>query len=99
VATRRASAERPSRLGYLWACIFTAVRPATGENLTLVPPKVDAAAMQVFLDHVAASRPADVHLVMVLDGAGWHVSHDRGRQATVRRGTRLSPHAQPQRTR
>jgi hypothetical protein len=37
VATRRASAERPSRLGYLWACIFTAVRPATGENLTLVP--------------------------------------------------------------
>jgi hypothetical protein len=29
--------------------------------------------MQVFLDHVAASRPARVHLVMVLDGAGWHI--------------------------
>lgn len=29
--------------------------------------------MQVFLDHVAASRPAGVHLVMVLDGAGWHI--------------------------
>ena len=39
-------------------------------------PAVNTAAMQVFLDHVAASRPADAHLVMVLDGAGWHVSRD-----------------------
>ena len=37
-------------------------------------PTINTAAMQVFLNHVAASRPADVHLVMVLDGAGWHVS-------------------------
>jgi transposase len=35
---------------------------------------VGTAAMQVFLDHVAASRPAEAHPVMVLDGAGWHVS-------------------------
>ena len=39
-------------------------------------PTVNTAAMQVFLDHVAASRTADAHLVMVLDGAGWHVSRD-----------------------
>ena len=39
-------------------------------------PTVNTAAMQVFLDQVAASRPADAHLVMVVDGAGWHVSHD-----------------------
>lgn len=39
-------------------------------------PTVNATAMQVFLDHVAASRPPDAHIVMVLDGAGWHVSHD-----------------------
>ena len=39
-------------------------------------PAVNTAAMQVFLDHVAASRPADTHLVMVLDGAGWHVSRN-----------------------
>ena len=32
--------------------------------------------MQVFLDHVAASRPPDVHLVMGVDGAGWHISHE-----------------------
>jgi transposase len=41
-----------------------------------VLPTVDTAAMQVFLDHVEASRSADAHLVMVLDGAGWHVSRD-----------------------
>jgi transposase len=37
---------------------------------------MNTTAMQVFLDHVAASRPADAHLVMVLDRAGWHVSRD-----------------------
>ena len=37
-------------------------------------PAVDAAAMQALLDHVAASRPSDAHVVMVLDGAGWHLS-------------------------
>ena len=71
--------ERPpglQQLGYKWAYIFTAIRPATGEDVTLVLPTVNTAAMQLFLDHVAASRPADAHLVMVLDGAGWHVSRD-----------------------
>jgi transposase len=64
------------QLGYQWAYIFTAIRPATGEDVTLVLPAVNAAAMQIFLDHVAACRPSDAHLVLVLDGAGWHVSHD-----------------------
>jgi transposase len=32
--------------------------------------------MQVFLDHLAASRPPDVHLVLGIDGAGWHISRD-----------------------
>ncbi len=30
--------------------------------------------MQIFLDHVAASRPPEAHVVMVLDGAGWHLA-------------------------
>jgi hypothetical protein len=72
VAPRRAPAGR-QQISYL---IFTAIRPATGEDFTLVLPTEDTAAMQVFLDHVAASRPANAHLVMVLDGAGWHVSRD-----------------------
>jgi hypothetical protein len=38
------------QLGYQWAYIFTAIRPATGEDVTLVLPAVNGAAMQVFLD-------------------------------------------------
>ena len=52
--------ERPpgvQQLGYKWAYIFTAIRPATGEDVTLVLPTVNTEAMQVFLDQVAASRP------------------------------------------
>jgi transposase len=64
------------QLGYQWAYIFTAIRPVTGEDVTLVLPAVNTAAMQVFLDHVAASRPPDAHVALVLDGAGWHISRD-----------------------
>jgi transposase len=41
-----------------------------------VLPAVNTAAMQVFLDHLAATRPPDAHLVLVLDGAGWHTSRE-----------------------
>jgi transposase len=78
--------ERPpgvQQLGCQSAYIFTAIRPATGEDVTLVLPAVNAAAMQVFLDHVAASRPPEVQVVMVLDGAGWHLSRALAVPATI----------------
>jgi hypothetical protein len=56
--------------------MFAATRPATGEDVTRGLSAMNAAAIQGFRDHVAASRPADAHLVMVLDGAGWHVRRD-----------------------
>ena len=58
--------------GYQWAYIFSAVRPATGEDFTLVLPVVSAAVMDLFLAQFAAALPADAHAVLVLDGAGWH---------------------------
>jgi transposase len=58
--------------GYQWAYIFSAVRPATGEDFTLVLPVVSAAVMNLFLAQFAAALPADAHAVLVLDGAGWH---------------------------
>ncbi len=67
--------ERPRGLrqvGYEWAFLFGAVRPATGEDFALVLPKVSTAAMQVFLDRFAAALAADAHAVLVLDQAGWH---------------------------
>jgi len=48
------------------------VRPATGDDFTLVLPTVSAKIMDLFLARFAASRPTGVHAVLVLDGAGWH---------------------------
>ena len=48
------------------------MRPATGEDFTLVLPAVNAQVMDLFLAEFAATLPADVHAALVLDGAGWH---------------------------
>ena len=48
------------------------MRPATGEDFTLVLPTVNAKVMDLFLARFAATLPDDAHAVMVLDGAGWH---------------------------
>lgn len=39
----------------------------------LILPQVNTNCMQIFLDTVAQRHPND-HIVMVLDGAGWHSS-------------------------
>ena len=70
--TRGERAPGVCQQGYQWAYIFSAIRPATGEDVTLVLPGVNARIMTLFLDHFAASLPEDVHAVLVLDGAGWH---------------------------
>ena len=65
-------APGPRQIGYQWAYIFTAVRPATGDDFTLVLPTVNAKVMNLFLERFAETLAADVHAVMALDGAGWH---------------------------
>ena len=60
------------QIGYQWAYIFTAVRPATGDDFTLVLPSVNAKVMDLFLAHFAETLDHDAHAVMMLDGAGWH---------------------------
>jgi transposase len=69
--------ERPRgmrQIGYDWAFLFGAVRPATGEGFALVPPEVSTAATAAFLERFAATRGPDAHAVLVLDQAGWHAS-------------------------
>ena len=60
------------QIGYRWAYIFTAVRPAASDDFTLVLPTVNAKVIDLFLARFADTLPEDVHAVMVLDGAGWH---------------------------
>jgi len=58
------------------AWLYAAVRPGTDDAFALVIPEVSAAAMQVFLDRLAAGLPASVHAALLLDGAGWHIADD-----------------------
>ena len=48
----------------------------TGRDFCLVLPAVSTAAMSEFLRRFATTLPEDEHAVMVLDGAGWHTSHE-----------------------
>ena len=59
------------QIGYQWAYIFSAVRPDTGDDVTLVMPSVNAKVMDLFLAHFA-TLDQDAHAVMMCDGAGWH---------------------------
>ena len=53
---------------------YAAVNVANGVLDTLVLPHVNTDCMQVFLDEVA-QRHRHKHILLVLDGAGWHRNH------------------------
>ena len=67
--------QRPPGLAdkrFASAYLSAAVRPATGEDFTLVLPRVSTAAMTRFLADFAQTLRKDAHAVLVLDQAGWH---------------------------
>jgi transposase len=68
----RPRAPVDQRFGFTY--IFAAVRPGTDDAFALVLPEVNTAAMQVFLDRFAASLGVKVHVILLLDRAGWHVT-------------------------
>lgn len=70
----RPSAVRQTE--YQWAYIFGAVNPLTGASSALIAPTVNTHLMSAHLAMIAAEAGDDVHVVLVLDGAGWHVSSD-----------------------
>lgn len=76
---RRCWAPKPIRplcqamLTHEYTYAYAAVDVQRGVLDTLVLPHVNTNCMQVFLDEVAQRHP-DEHIVMVLDGAGWHRS-------------------------
>ncbi len=48
------------QIGYQWAYIFSAVRPDTGDDVTLVMPSVNAKVMDLFLAHFADTLDVSV---------------------------------------
>ena len=76
------------QIGYQWAYIFSAVRPDTGDDVTLVMPSVNAKVMDLFLAHFADTLDQDAHAVMMCDGAGWHDERALTQQAHITGGGR-----------
>lgn len=74
----RVWAERGSRpravrqTEYKWGYVFGAVDPLTGASSALIAPSVNTELMSHHLRMIAEEAGADVHVVLVLDGAGWH---------------------------
>ena len=56
---------------YTYAC--AAVDVCTAELDSLILPQVNTGCMQLFVNEVSRRHP-DEHIVMVIDGAGWHRS-------------------------
>lgn len=66
----------PRQTQYDYLYVYGAACPETGDAVALIAPHVDTQAMNYFLEQFAASLPKEVHAVMILDQAGWHVSND-----------------------
>ncbi len=60
-------------LTYEYTYAFAAVDVVSGELDSLILPHVNTHCMQLFLDEIARRHRTE-RIVMVLDGAGWHVA-------------------------
>lgn len=70
----RPTVPRQTQYDYLY--VFGAACAQTGTAVALVAPCVNTEMMNLFLAELSTSLKPDVHAVMILDRAGWHVSHD-----------------------
>ena len=59
---------------YKWAYIFGAVCPERAVGAGLVMPYADTQAMNAHLVEIAKAVAPGAHAVLIVDGAGWHVS-------------------------
>ena len=59
---------------YDWVYLFGAVNPLTGESSALLAPTVNTAYMNHHLRFISEQAGVDVQVILVLDGAGWHVA-------------------------
>ena len=63
--------------------VFAAVAPLTGDLVSLILPQASTAMMNLFLEHVS-QRLAKFFIVMQVDGAAWHGSHELVVPANIR---------------
>ncbi len=66
----RPRAPRDQR--YDWAYLFGAICPARGIGAALVLPSANTKAMNLHLTEISTQVAPGAHVVMTVDGAGWH---------------------------
>lgn len=71
-AERGRCPRRVRQTEYKWGYIFGAVDPLTGQSSALITPTVNTELMSTHLRMIAEEAGQGVHVVLVLDGAGWH---------------------------
>lgn len=57
---------------YKWVYIYGAVNASTGESCGMIASTVDTEMMNLHLRWLGEQAGPDRHVVLVLDGAGWH---------------------------
>lgn len=61
---------------YEWVYLFGAVNPLTGDSSALLAPTVNTPYMSHHLRFISERVGPQVHVVLVLDQAGWHLARD-----------------------
>jgi transposase len=59
---------------YEWCHLWAAVNPLTGASSAMITPTVNTALMNQHLRFIGREAGPGVHVVLVLDQAGWHVA-------------------------
>ena len=69
--------SRPSAVKqteYEWIYVFGAVNPVNGKSSGLLAPTVNTDYMNHHLRFISQEAGTDVHVVLILDQAGWHIA-------------------------
>ena len=59
---------------YDWIYLFGAVHPQTGNSSALLTPTVNTGYMNHHLRFISEQAGPEVHVILVLDQAGWHTA-------------------------
>ncbi len=73
-AKRGTTPVRVKSTGFTCTYLFGAVNPLSGKRIGLVLPCCNTEAMNLFLQTLREEVEENVHIVLVLDQAGWHGS-------------------------
>lgn len=75
----RPSSSRPTaaqQAEKTWAQVFASACPETGENVEPISLIVNTRLTNALLRHVSEHLGPKRHVVLIMDGAGWHASNE-----------------------